>query len=85
MREQAVKRVFNNLASQDRVVLELRCGHYVSLSSLEVFPRFYHHLMKGDVLWAFPTWPCAQCPDPDPKEVREEKPATQLWREAGEP
>lgn len=76
MRHQAITRVVDARASQDRVILWLACKHTKSLSPHE--PELIcgiDHLKVGDHVL------CHHCPDPPPPE----KTPHQLWKEAGEP
>lgn len=84
MRIQPVKRIVNALDGQDRFIVQLTCGHNLSVSRQEIDsdPKVLEYLRQAERSGSFGCW---ECPDPDPEEVRREKSATQLWREAGEP
>lgn len=84
MRERAVTRVVDALQSQDRYIIWLECHHRVSLSlrQLQANPTIMAQLHEAE---KSKRWLCPFCAPPDPEEVRQEKSATQLWKEAGEP
>lgn len=85
MRDQAVVRAVDALASQQRVILWLACKHTVTITKREVEVMSPAQAVG---LFSRETWPCPHCPDPPPpvpEDPRRVKSARQLWREAGEP
>lgn len=84
MRERTIKRVRDLLdTSQQRVTVTfVECPHVLSLTELDlraVPVDYLDHLRSGCL------HTCPHCPDATPEESREEKSASQLWKEAGEP
>lgn len=80
MQHQRITRVINALASQDRILVHIACGHTQSIwrrdlmaAPLGAPPEF----VVGE------TYPCPKCPDLPP-QPREKSPR-ELWRDAGEP
>jgi len=83
VRRQDIIRVVDMLnGPQQRVVLWLRCHHKVSIDHLTLLtrPDLQRELKSGRK-----DWDCPFCPDPPAHEVQAAKPASQLWKEAGEP
>lgn len=81
-----ITRLVDARRSQQRVTIWLECHHILSLTvrDLEAMSQGEQHNFFRD------NQPdqyrlCPVCPDPTPIEVRREKSATQLWKEAGEP
>ena len=65
MREQLIKRVVNEAASnRRRIVVHLACGHKGSIG-LKALGNFGPPLLMGYIR----SWPCPVCPDPTPQEL----------------
>lgn len=85
MRNRAIVRVVDALASQQRIIVWLECKHTVTITTLQA-----HDMTAQEVAHMKPgnPWPCPHCPDPPPptaEDLRRLKTAQQLYREAGEP
>lgn len=86
MQRQPVKRVVDALGGQGRVILHLACGHNLSITDRELIAEPHLNLRVREALQT--GWDCPFCEDlpaPTEEEIRQAKPAHQLWREAGEP
>ena len=82
VKAQRIVKVRDLLATQQRITVLCACGHWTSISELDAraMDRRALALITPDN-----EFPCAHCPDPAPEELRRDKSATQLWKEAGEP
>lgn len=80
MRDRKIVRVVDARRAQRRITLWLVCGHVLSIDqrTWEAAPADQLPTVGGVVQ-------CSFCPDPPPDDVRTEKSAQALWREAGEP
>ena len=75
MRLVTIKRVVDASAHQGRVILNLSCGHNISLAGNDLPANF----IAGSEI------NCEHCPDVSPEETRLTKSPIQLYREAMEP
>jgi hypothetical protein len=83
MQHQRITRVINALASQDRILVHIACGHTVSVWRRDLMATPFgasSQLIIGE------TYPCQKCHDlPEPPPPTREKSPRELWRDAGEP
>lgn len=83
MRARAVKKTRDLRTVQQRVTVQLECGHIISISERQIRMMDTQDLIA--VLDGTAQVMCHHCPDASVEEVREEASPSRLWKEAGEP